>query len=149
MYSDYESRSTSDAAEDNHEVAASPTRSEMMQYSPSTISNNNHITELHHQQQNYQQPSRNYQYTTNDNQHHHDYRSISSAFGHHNHQQLPRLPPPTQLPQPEYTTGTASPNPITANNSNNNSNIYPPFEFEEMPQERRRDWWPYRSTTTA
>ncbi|KAI7890328.1 uncharacterized protein EV154DRAFT_253243 [Mucor mucedo] len=26
---------------------------------------------------------------------------------------------------------------------------YPPFEFEEMPQDGRCDWWPYRSTTTA
>lgn len=44
---------------------------------------------------------------------------------------------------------SSSTNYTTNTNNNINNVIYPPYEFEEIPQERSRDWWPYRSTTTA
>ncbi|GAA5814341.1 hypothetical protein MFLAVUS_007835 [Mucor flavus] len=91
VYSDYESRSTTDTAEDVEVV--SPSRTEITSSPTSTINDN---------------------YTTNQYQ--------PPIFDQ----------PNQQVEQPSSST-----------------NIYPPFEFEEIPQDGRRDWWSYRSTTTA
>ncbi|KAI9257834.1 hypothetical protein EDC94DRAFT_178580 [Helicostylum pulchrum] len=90
VYSDYESRSTTDTAEDVEVV--SPSRTEITSSPTSTINDN---------------------YTTTN-----QYQS-----------------PPIFDQQEEQPSSS--------------TNIYPPFEFEEIPQDGRRDWWPYRSTTTA
>jgi hypothetical protein len=146
VYSDYESRSTTDTAEENGEVAAvSPPRTEIeaSSLSPTTshhMNSSNYEHRIHHSQQ-YQPSSStsNYHYNTNnDHNNHHQYQSPANSSFDHPHQHA-RLPPPTQLSQPEYTTTSTT----------TNNNIYPPFEFEEMPQDGRRDWWSYRSTTTA
>ncbi|KAG2229945.1 hypothetical protein INT48_003490 [Thamnidium elegans] len=94
VYSDYESRSTTDTAEDVEVV--SPSRTEIASSSSPTSTINDNYTTNQYQPPIFEQPN---------NQ---------------------------QVEQPSSST-----------------NIYPPFEFDEMPQDGRRDWWPYRSTTTA
>lgn len=49
-----------------------------------------------------------------------------------------------------YTFEQANHSTSTTNyTTNTNNTIYPPYGFEQIPQERSRDWWPYRSTTIA
>lgn len=122
VYSDYESRSTTDTAEDGE--AVSPTsRTEIASSSSTTSANGGMMRNDHHHHYN------------NNHLYHQQQQQQQTIFDRQ--QQLQRQ-------QQEYHPSNHD------NNDNNNSNpIYPPFEFEEMPQDGRRDWWSYRSTTTA
>lgn len=110
VYSDYESRSTTDTAEDGEAVSPTTSRTEMASSSSAASAHEQHYSNRytygqHQQQQQYQQQ----------HQEQHQQQSLSQRAS-----------------------------------NNNNIPIYPPpFEFDEMPQDGRRDWWPYRSTTTA
>lgn len=123
VYSDYESRSTTDSAEDGeatcssrNDDATSPSAVSEHQYPP--YSHNLQSFEQQQQQQQQQQEQQYYQHQPQQRQ----TTASSSGYSSHNNNN---------------------------NNDNNTNMIYPPYEFEELPQDGRRDWWPYRSTTTA
>ncbi|KAL9538978.1 hypothetical protein MBANPS3_010549 [Mucor bainieri] len=122
VYSDYESRSTTDSAEEGE---ATSSRNDDVATSPSAVSEHQYPSYAHHrpsfvqfQQQQQQQPQR------------------QQAYYQHQPQSENRHQPATSLTN-------------YANSNNNTSMTYPPYEFEELPQDGRRDWWPYRSTTTT
>ncbi|KAL7330979.1 hypothetical protein PS15p_203237 [Mucor circinelloides] len=121
VYSDYESRSTTDSAEDGEATCSS--RNDDVATSPSAVSE--------HQYQSYSQHQPSFvQYQQQQQQQQQQPYYQHQSQSQHRHQSAASL------------TSYAS--------SNNNTNtIYPPYEFEELPQDGRRDWWPYRSTTTT
>ncbi|KAF1804079.1 hypothetical protein V8B55DRAFT_1511052 [Mucor lusitanicus] len=122
VYSDYESRSTTDSAEDGEATCSS--RNDEAATSPSAVSEHQYPSYSHHrpsfvqyqpqQQQQQQQP----------------YYQDQSQSQQYRHQ------PAAATSLPNYATS-------------NTNMIYPPYEFEELPQDGRRDWWPYRSTTST
>jgi hypothetical protein len=115
VYSDYESRSTTDSAEDGEATCSSRNDDAT---SPSAVSEHQYHP-YSHNQQSFGQQQQEQQYYQNQ-------------------------------PQQRQTTASSSGYSNYNNNNGNNTNmIYPPYEFEELPQDGRRDWWPYRSTTTA
>ncbi|KAK4510837.1 Karyopherin transporter [Mucor velutinosus] len=125
VYSDYESRSTTDSAEDGE--ASSP-RNDDVATSPSAVSEHQYPSYSHHRPSfvQYQQQQQQQQQQRPQQQQPYYHQSQSQ----HNHQPAASL--------------------TTYANSNSNTNmIYPPYEFEELPQDGRRDWWPYRSTTST
>ncbi|KAI8640091.1 hypothetical protein BD408DRAFT_420284 [Parasitella parasitica] len=109
VYSDYESRSTTDSAEDG-EVTCSSRNDDAA--SPSAVSEQQYHFYSHQQQPVEQQQQQQY----------YQHRSTESSTSYPDHNNV----------------------------GNNNTNMtYPPYELEELPQDERRNWWPYRSTTTA
>ncbi|CAO3655222.1 unnamed protein product [Mucor fragilis] len=121
VYSDYESRSTTDSAEDGEATCSS--RNDDGVASPSAVSE--------HQFPPYPQHRPSFvQYQQQQPQHQESYYQRQSQADHRHQPAAPSLA--------NYA------------HSNNNTNIiYPPYEFEELPQDGRRDWWPYRPTTTT
>ncbi|CAO0802133.1 unnamed protein product [Mucor circinelloides] len=121
VYSDYESRSTTDSAEDGEATCSS--RNDDVATSPSAVSEHQYQSYSQHrpsfvqyqqlQQQQLQQP-----YYQHQSQSQHRHQSAASLTSY-------------------------------ASSNNNTNTIYPPYEFEELPQDGRRDWWPNRSTTTT
>ncbi|GAN01249.1 hypothetical protein MAM1_0005c00681 [Mucor ambiguus] len=119
VYSDYESRSTTDSAEDGEATCFS--KNDDVATSPSAVSEHQYPSYAHHRPSLVQ-----YQQQTPQQQRYYQHQ-----------------------PQPQNRNEPATSLPNYANSNNNTNMIYPPFEFEESPQDGRRDWWPYSSTTTT